>query len=79
MVFHNVGAIGLEANRISEELQQGVIEELVKRAGLVRKSRGKMQAILLGKKYEVVVEEYDSFGESAYNLFLGEREKKAGR
>src|SRR5262249_33256426 len=64
-VFHNVGSVGLGATRVSQELQQVVIEELVKRAGLFRKSKGKMQVSLLGKDYEAVVEEYDSFGESA--------------
>ena len=77
MVFHNVGSVGLSASRVSQELQQAVIEELVKRAGLSRKSRGRMQINLLGKEYEAVVEEYDSFGESAFNLTMKERKKKA--
>lgn len=79
MVFHQIGSLGLGASRIPQELQQAVIAELVKRAGLSRKSRGKMQANLLGKDYEAVVEEYDSFGESAYNPTLKERKKKADR
>src|SRR5215831_8846705 len=79
MVFHNFGSTGLGASRIPQELQQDVIAELVKRAGLSRKSRGKMQVRLLGKDYEAVVEEYDSFGESAYNLTLKDRKKKADR
>jgi hypothetical protein len=78
MVFHQVGPISLGASRIPQELQQAVIAELVNRAGLSRKSRGKMQVRLLGKDYEAVVEEYDSFGESAYNLTLKEPKKKAG-
>ncbi len=79
MVFHQSGPLGLGASRIAYELRQAVIEELVKRAGLSRKSRGKMQVNLLGNDYEVVVEEYDNFGESAYNLVLKERKKKADR
>jgi hypothetical protein len=79
MVFHNVGSVGLGASRIPQALQQAMISELVRRAGLSRKSRGKMQVCLLGQDYEVVVEEYDSFGESVYNLTLKERKKKAGR
>jgi hypothetical protein len=78
IVFHQNGPLGFGATRISEDMQQAVIEELVKGAGLTRKSRGKMQVRLLGKEYEVIVEEYDSFGESAYNLTLKERKKKAG-
>ena len=77
MVFHQAGPLGLGAGRIPQELQQEVIAELVERAGLSRRSRGKMQVSLLGKEYEVVVEEYDSFGESAYNLTLKEGKKKA--
>lgn len=76
MVFHQAGQLGLGAGRIADELKQAVIEELVTRAGLSRKSRGKMQVNLLGKDYEAVVEEYDSFGESAFNLTLKERKKK---
>src|SRR6516225_4973067 len=68
MVFHQAGPLGLGASRIPQELQQDVIAELVKRAGLSRKSRGKMQIRLLGKDYDAVVEEYDSFGESAFNF-----------
>src|SRR5438270_9603936 len=75
MVFHQAGPVGLGAARIAEELQQAVIEELVERASLGRKSKGKMQVTLLGKEFEVVVEEFDSFGESAFNLSLKERKK----
>ncbi len=78
MVFHQAGPVGLGAARIAEELQQAVIEELVERAGLGRKAKGKMQVTLLDREFEVVVEEYDSFGESAFNLTLKERRKKAG-
>ena len=79
MVFHCVGPMGLGAARIDQELQQAVIEEIVQRAGLARKSKGRMQVKLLGKDHEVAVEEYDSFGESAFNLTLKERSKKAAR
>jgi hypothetical protein len=36
-----------------------------------------MQISLLGKDYEAVVEEYDSFGESAFTITLKELKKKA--
>jgi hypothetical protein len=75
MVFHQAGPLGLGAGRIADDLKQAVIEELVKRAGLSRKSKGKMQVSLLGKDYEIAVEEYDSFGESAFNLTLRKRKK----
>src|SRR2546428_724137 len=34
IVFYNLGSVGLGASRVSQELQQPVIEELVKRDGL---------------------------------------------
>lgn len=37
-----------------------------------------MQVKLLGKDYVVAVQEYDSFGESAFNLKPKERRKKTG-
>lgn len=79
MVYHNYGNTGLGAARIPQDLQQGVIEALVKRAGLSRKAKGKMQVQLLGKDYEAVVEEYDSFGESAFTITLKERKIRLGR
>jgi hypothetical protein len=79
MVFHQAGPLGLGAGRIANDLKHELIRELVKRAGLSRKSRGKMQVSLLEKDYEIAVEEYDSFGESAFNLTLKEKKKKAGR
>ncbi len=78
LVFHQAGPLGLGATRIREDLQQAVIEELVKRAGLSRKPKGKMQVSLLGKDYEAAVEEYDSFGEPAFTITLKERTKKRG-
>jgi hypothetical protein len=79
MVFHQAGPLGIGAGRIADDMRQAVIEELVRRVGLSRKSRGKMQVTLLGRDYDITVEEYDSFGESAFNLTLKERKKKAGR
>jgi len=73
MVFHQTGDFGLGVTRIPEDLQQAVLEELAKRARLARRSKGKMPVTLLGKEFEVVVEEFDSFGESAFNLSLRER------
>jgi hypothetical protein len=68
IVFHNFGNTGLGAARIPQELQQDMLAEMGKRAGLSRKSKGKMQVRLVDKDYEAVVEEYDSFGESAFTI-----------
>jgi hypothetical protein len=78
MVFYQTGALGLGAGRIPQELQQDVIGELVEKARLARKSKGKMRVSLLGKEFEVIVQEYESFGEWAYNLTLNERKKRGG-
>jgi hypothetical protein len=78
LVFHQAGPLGLGATRICEDLQQTVIEELIERAGLSRKPKGKMLVRLLGKDFEAVVEEYDSFGESAFTITLKERKKNRG-
>lgn len=75
LVFYQRGQVGLGAGSIPEDLQQAVIEEIVKRCRLERKSRGKMPVTLLGDEYEVLVEEYDSFGESAFNLTLKKAKK----
>ncbi len=79
MVFYQAGIVSLGAGRIPQELQEAVIEEIVNRAGLSRKSKGKMQVSLLAKDYEALVEEYDSFGESAFTITLKELKKKSGR
>jgi hypothetical protein len=77
MIFYHRGQMGIGAGTISEDLQQAVIEEIVERARLQSKSRGKMPMNLLGKEYEVIVEEYDSFGQSAFNLTVKRRTKRA--
>jgi hypothetical protein len=77
--FGNTGLTGIGAARIPQELQEDVIREIVERAGLSRKSKGNFQVQLLGEDYEVTVEEYDSFGESAFTITLKEQKKKSGR
>ena len=76
IVYHNYGNTGLGAARIPDDLQWEVIGEIIKRAGLSRKARGKMQVSLLGKDYEVAVKTHESFGESVYDLTLMERQEK---
>jgi hypothetical protein len=67
-VYRFFGNTGLGSVPIPKELQSAVLEELVRRAGLTRKPKGKMRLALLGQEYEVFVKEYDSFGESAFRL-----------
>ena len=73
IVYHNFGNTGLGAARIAKELQWDVINQIYERAGLSRKSKGKMQVSLLGKDYNVAVKTHESFGESVYHLTLKER------
>jgi hypothetical protein len=76
IVYHNFGNTGLGAARIANELQWDVINQIHERAGLSRKTRGKMQLSLLGKDYEVAVKTHESFGESIYDLTLKELQDK---
>ena len=57
-------------------LASGIIRLIVERARLARKSHGVMNWTLLGKQYNIAVEEYDSFGESAFRLILGKLGQK---
>jgi hypothetical protein len=59
-------------------LAGGIIGLIVDRAKLARKSHGVMNWTLFGGQYKITVEEYDSFGESAFRLRLGKpRQKRA--
>lgn len=72
LIFHENGSVG----KIAKPLQLEVIAEIVKRAQIGRKHKGNMRLCLLGQECSVAVEEYDSFGESAYTLNLKKRGKK---
>ena len=75
VVFYQFGNFGFGETPIPRELQQAVIGEIVDRAHLARKCKGKMRVTLLENEYDVTVEEYDSFGDSAFTLKL---KKKKG-
>ena len=70
VVYLNFGNTGFGAVSIPRDLQGPVLGELIERANLTRKPKGRMQVNLLGKDYVVTVKEYDSFGESAFTLTL---------
>ena len=72
LIFHENGSVG----KVAKPLTLEVIAEIVKRAQIGRKHKGNMRLRLLGHEYSVAVEEYDSFGESAYTLTLKKRWKK---
>ena len=70
MVVHYFGSRGQAEGAIPTEVEQAVVEEIVSRADLAGKPRGKMHLKLLGTEYKVVVDDRESFGESAFNLTL---------
>ncbi len=72
LIFHENRNVGM----IAKPLQLEIIAEIMKRAQIGRKHKGNMRLFLLGQDYSVAVEEYDSFGESAYTLNLKTRGKK---
>lgn len=74
VVYLYFGDTGLGSVSIPRDLQEPVLGELVERANLTRKPKGRMQVNLLGKDYVVTVNEYDSFGESAFTLTLKKAE-----
>jgi hypothetical protein len=75
LVFHDSGNVG----KIAKPLQLEFIAEIMTRAHIGRKHKGNMHLRLLGQEFSVAVEEYDSFGESAYTLTLKKRGKKRAK
>lgn len=52
-------------------LESALIELLVRRAGLEKRTRGELKWNIHGQERGIRVEEYDSFGESCFRLKLG--------
>jgi hypothetical protein len=75
MAFQCLGHAAVGTAPFSRDLQSAVLEEVVQRAGLRRKSKGRMLLTLNEEEYEVLVKQYESFGESAFILKLN----KGGR
>jgi hypothetical protein len=73
LVFHDSETEGYVATKVAKPLQLEFISEIVRRAQIGRKHKGNMRLRLHGQEYSVAVEEYDSFGESAYTLTLKKR------
>ena len=62
--------IGLGGTLISHEMETKVIATIIELAKLHGKARGKIQIELLVKPLIIIVEEYQSFGESAFRMKL---------
>jgi len=73
-MFGNVGGGGVLVDR---ELEEEVVGCIVSQARLENKPRGKMKMQLRGVDHTIVVREYDSFGESAFELKIGEMASKS--
>jgi len=71
--FESTGSGDVIGDRV---LASGIIRLIIDRAKLARRSRGVMNWRLLGKQYNIAVEEYESFGESAFRLILGKPGQK---
>lgn len=69
-----VGNFGLGATLIDRAMESKVISTIVELAKLHRKPHGKMQIELRGKPHTIIVEEYQSFGESAFRMKLRKTE-----
>ncbi len=76
VLYYYCGNTGIGASDIPLALENEVLEELVRRAGLTRRTKGKMQLSLLGKDYEVLVNSYQDFDEWCYRLTLREHKLK---
>ncbi len=70
VVYLHFGDTGFGSASIPRNLQEPVLGELIESANLTRKPKGKMSLTLLGAEHEVIVKEYNSFGESAFTLTL---------
>ena len=70
MVVHCFKSTGQAVAPIPPDMEETVIEEIVKRAGLADNSRGVISVVLLGKDYHVVVDLNHNWGESEFTLTL---------
>ena len=66
MVVHCFKSTGQAVAPIPPDMEETVIEEIVKRAGLADNSRGVISVVLLGKDYQVVVDLNHNWGESEF-------------
>jgi hypothetical protein len=64
------GYLGLNTVLIDGELIRNVIDAIIEQAGLDKRPTGEIRIDLFGKPYTVVVEEYESFGETCFRLAL---------
>jgi len=61
---------------IDRTLESEFIELIVDKSKIKDKSRGIMGWAHLGKQYDIIVEEYENFGESAFKLIPGKAKQE---
>ena len=69
-VCYMLGSSGVGTILADRMLESEIVELIISKAKLEDKSRGVMDWTYLGKRYHILVEEYESFGESAFKLIL---------
>lgn len=71
-VYFMCGSTGIGNVFVDPVLESRIIRLIVDMAKLANKPKGTMVWTHLGKQYNIAVEEYDHFGESAFKLRLNE-------
>jgi hypothetical protein len=72
-VLFGVGNMSVGGILVDRTLEAAVMTLIHQRAGLEKKPRGMMEWESKGKRLKIRVEEYDSFGETAYKLTFPKR------
>jgi len=73
-VCYMLGSTGFGTLLADRALESEIIELIISEAKLEDTPRGVMDRMHLGKRYHILVEEYDNFGESAFKLILNNPE-----
>ena len=66
-MYGNTGEGGIP---VDSDMEGQVMDLIVQQAGLDKKSSGVLHCTTHGKEIDIQVEEYDSFGETAFTLTL---------
>ena len=74
-VVKYTGNSGLADGPVPKELEEALVGEIIDRSGLADSGRGEIHLNLAGKDYRVIVDERNSFGESAFSLLLKKARK----
>lgn len=70
-ILYCAGPTGVGGLLETPELEAPLVDLIVRRARLTRKSEGSFTCRIQGQTRTIAVEEYDSFGEACFRLKLG--------